>query len=164
MPRGCALWPSCGSSWPGTWAGDDRRTSRLLRDVVYQLGVRQSTNACRERMMAEWACPSWPRCLSGYKSFGSRRARRARFLRRLPPRSFACSGVDEPQFAGVGHQDLVAAPLQEPANPGRVGPGLDRDGHRRPLRSEASPEGLRGGAQSRPSSITSALSVSMRQR
>jgi len=28
-----------------------------------------------------------------------------------------------------------------------VGPGLDRDAHRRPLRSEASPEGLRGGAQ-----------------
>ena len=41
--------------------------------------VRQPTNACRERMMAMWAWDSSPRCLSGYSSFGSSRARRARF-------------------------------------------------------------------------------------
>jgi len=37
----------------------------------------------------------------------------------------AHTGIDEPQFAGVGNQHLVATLLQEPANPGRVGSGLD---------------------------------------
>jgi hypothetical protein len=32
----------------------------------------------------------------------------------------ALVGVDEPQFPSVGHQHLVAALLQEPANPRRV--------------------------------------------
>jgi hypothetical protein len=59
---------------------------------------------------------------------------------------FAFVGVDEPQLARVGHQDLVAALLQEPANPGRVGPHLDGYTHR-PLGGEASTESLGGGAQ-----------------
>ena len=33
-------------------------------------------------------------------------------------------GVDESQFASIGHQDLVRALLQEPANPRRVGSRL----------------------------------------
>src|SRR5215208_5142018 len=41
--------------------------------------VRVLTSAWRERIKAIWAWESSPRCLSGYKSFGSRRARRARF-------------------------------------------------------------------------------------
>jgi len=35
-------------------------------------------------------------------------------------------GIDEPQFAGVGHRDLVATPLEHSASPGRVGSRLDR--------------------------------------
>jgi hypothetical protein len=54
-------------------------------------------------------------------------------------------GVDEPQFAGVGHKDLVATLLQEPANPGRVGSGLDGDAQRG-LGSEASPQSFWGGS------------------
>src|SRR5687768_4575459 len=93
--------------------------------------------------MARWAWEPSPLCLSGCKSFGSTLARRARFLRRLPPRSFACSGVDEPQLAGVGNQHLVATLLKQTAYPGRVGPGLD--GYTQLLlRSEASPEGIGG--------------------
>src|SRR5215207_1194691 len=38
---------------------------------------------------------------------------------------FALVGVDEPQFAGVGHKHLVAALLEYPACPRRVGTGLD---------------------------------------
>ena len=71
---------------------------------------------------------------------------------------FALVGVDEPQFAGVGHKHLVAALLQDPARPRRVGTRLDCYAYRRLLGGEASPEGLRGGAQSRPSSITWPLS------
>ena len=41
----------------------------------------------------------------------------------------ALVGIDEPQFAGIGHQDLVAALLQHPACPGRVGSSLDCDAH-----------------------------------
>src|SRR5215210_4311994 len=55
-------------------------------------------------------------------------------------------GVDEPQFASVGHQYVVATLLQEPANPERVGSSLYGDAQRL-LRSEASPEGLGVGAQ-----------------
>jgi len=40
----------------------------------------------------------------------------------------------------------VAALLQEPADPGRVGPRLHGDAHG-PLGGEAPPEGLGGGAQ-----------------
>src|SRR5919112_1055296 len=36
-PLGYARALSCGSSLQGTWADGLRRTSRLLRDVVYQL-------------------------------------------------------------------------------------------------------------------------------
>jgi hypothetical protein len=59
---------------------------------------------------------------------------------------FLLVGVDEPEFAGVGHQDLVATPFQEPANPGRVGSRFYGDAQG-PLRGEASPEGFGGGAQ-----------------
>jgi hypothetical protein len=76
---------------------------------------------------------------------------------------FAFVGVDESQFAGIGHQDLVGAPFEQTANPGRVGSCLDGYAHGL-LGGEASPEGFRGGAQSRPSSITSPLCVSMRHR
>ena len=55
-------------------------------------------------------------------------------------------GVDEPQFASVGHQHLVATLLQEPTDPGRVGPRLNGDAQG-PLRSEASPQSFGGGAQ-----------------
>ena len=48
-------------------------------------------------------------------------------------------GVDEPQLAGIGHKDLVAALLQEPAYPGRVGSRFYGDAHRRLLGGEASP-------------------------
>jgi hypothetical protein len=41
--------------------------------------VRQPINACLERIKAMWARPSSLRCLSGYNSIGSTRARRARF-------------------------------------------------------------------------------------
>ena len=41
--------------------------------------VRQLTSASRERTMAIWVWASSLRCLSGYKSFGSTRARRPRF-------------------------------------------------------------------------------------
>src|SRR5215211_8196056 len=58
----------------------------------------------------------------------------------------ACSSVDEPQLACVGYQYLVAALLQEPANPGRVGSGLYSYAHG-PLGGEAPTESLGGGAQ-----------------
>jgi hypothetical protein len=58
----------------------------------------------------------------------------------------ALVGVDQSQFAGVGHKYLVAALLQNPAGPGRVGAGLDGNAHRS-LRSEASPEGFGAGTQ-----------------
>ena len=35
-------------------------------------------------------------------------------------------GIDELQLAGVGHQHLMTALLEHPANPGRVGARLDR--------------------------------------
>jgi hypothetical protein len=59
---------------------------------------------------------------------------------------FALVGVDEPELPGVGHQHLVAALLQEPANPGRVGSRFHRDAQRG-LGGEASSEGFWGGAQ-----------------
>ena len=105
-----------------------------------------------------------PRCWSGYNSFGSTLASRARFLRRRSRRSCACSSVDEPQLAGIGHQNLMSALLQDPACPRGVGSGLNCDAQRRPLGGEASFESLGVSAQSRPSSITSPLSVSMRHR
>jgi hypothetical protein len=55
-------------------------------------------------------------------------------------------GVDQPQFAGVGHQYLVAALLQNPACPGRMGTSFYGDAQRG-LGSEASSEGLGGGTQ-----------------
>jgi hypothetical protein len=61
--------------------------------------------------------------------------------------SLALVGVDEPQLPGIGHKDLVAALLEHPARPGRVGSGLDGYAHRRPLRRKAPLEGLGGGAQ-----------------
>ena len=48
------------------------------------------------------------------------------------------------ELAGVGDQDLVTEPLQEPADPGRVHPGLDGDPHRLRLR-EAPLEGRGAG-------------------
>src|SRR5215204_3758988 len=56
-------------------------------------------------------------------------------------------GVDEPQLPSVGHKHLVAALLQEPANPGRVGARFYGDAHRRLLGGEASSEGLGAGPQ-----------------
>jgi hypothetical protein len=41
--------------------------------------VRQPTKACLERRMAMWAWEPSSLCLTGYKSFGSRRANLARF-------------------------------------------------------------------------------------
>jgi hypothetical protein len=55
-------------------------------------------------------------------------------------------GVDESQFASVGHQHLVATFLEHPARPRRVGPCFDRDAHGA-LRGEATLEGFGGGAQ-----------------
>src|SRR5215210_2870081 len=76
--------------------------------------------------------------------------------------AFVC--VDEPQFTRIGHQDLVTTLLeQHPAHPRRVSPCLDCYAQR-PLRGEAAPEGFGSSAQSRPSSIISPLSWSMRQR
>jgi hypothetical protein len=46
---------------------------------------------------------------------------------------FAFVGVDESQLAGIGHQDLVGAPFEQTANPGRVGSCLYCDAHRRLL-------------------------------
>jgi hypothetical protein len=51
---------------------------------------------------------------------------------------FAFVGVDESQFAGIGHQHLVTTLLQEPANPGRVGSRFYGDAHGL-LGGEASP-------------------------
>ena len=53
-------------------------------------------------------------------------------------------GVDKPQFASIGHQDLVAALLQHPANPGRVGSRFYGYAQRL-LEGEASSESLWGG-------------------
>jgi len=50
-------------------------------------------------------------------------------------------GVDEPQFACVGHKYLVATLLQHPARPGRVGSGLYCYAHGR-LGGEAPLEGF----------------------
>ena len=61
-------------------------------------------------------------------------------------RSFACSSVDEPQFAGISHKDVVATPFEHSANPGRVGSGLDRDAQGL-LGGEAPLEGFGAGAQ-----------------
>ena len=55
-------------------------------------------------------------------------------------------GIDEPQFASIGYQHLVAAFLQDPAHPRRVSTRLDCDAQRL-LRTEAPPEGLRSGTQ-----------------
>jgi hypothetical protein len=59
---------------------------------------------------------------------------------------FAFVGVDEPQFAGIGHQHLVSALLEHSAHPRRVSSSLDGYAHGL-LGGEASPEGLGGGAQ-----------------
>jgi hypothetical protein len=55
-------------------------------------------------------------------------------------------GVDQSQFAGVGHQDLVATLLQDPARPGRVGASLDGYAHRL-FGGEAPLEGFGAGTQ-----------------
>jgi hypothetical protein len=59
---------------------------------------------------------------------------------------FAFVGIDEPQFASIGHQDLVAALLEQTAYPGRVGTGLYSYTERL-LTSEAPPQSLRGSTQ-----------------
>jgi hypothetical protein len=56
-------------------------------------------------------------------------------------------GIDEPKFAGVGHQYLVATLLSYPAHPGGVGTRLDCYAHRGQLGGEASSESLWGGTQ-----------------
>ena len=58
----------------------------------------------------------------------------------------ALVGVDEPQLPSVGHKDLVAALLQEPANPGRMGSRFYGYAHGL-LGGEASPYGFGGGRQ-----------------
>src|SRR5215208_3147458 len=60
----------------------------------------------------------------------------------------ALVSVDEPQLPCIGHKDLVAALLQDPACPRGVGSSLDCDAHRRPLGGEASFESLGSCAQS----------------
>ncbi len=55
-------------------------------------------------------------------------------------------GIDEPQFTSIGYQNLVATPLEHPANPGRMGSRLDGYAQR-PLTGKAPPEGFWGGAQ-----------------
>jgi hypothetical protein len=55
-------------------------------------------------------------------------------------------GVDEPQFAGIGHKDLVAAFFEHPAHPRRMSSRLYCDSHG-PLGGEAPPEGFGGGTQ-----------------
>jgi hypothetical protein len=106
-PQGCALRPSCGSSSQQATTEGFHRSSY----PGFTSCVRQPTNACRERIMAIWAWAFSPRCWRGYRSFGSRRARRARFLRRRSRPFCACSGVDEPQFTSIGHQHLMTALL-----------------------------------------------------
>jgi hypothetical protein len=59
----------------------------------------------------------------------------------------ALIGIDEPQFASIGHQHLVAAFLEHPANPWRVSTRLYGDAHRRLLRSETPPQSLGSGTQ-----------------
>src|SRR5215212_8614542 len=41
----------------------------------------------------------------------------------------ALIGIDEPQLAGVGHQDLMSTLFEHPACPGRVGSSLDGYAH-----------------------------------
>jgi hypothetical protein len=61
---------------------------------------------------------------------------------------FAFVRIDEPQFASIGHQDLVAALLEQTAYPGRVGTGLYSYTERL-LTSEAQPHSaLREGGAS----------------
>jgi len=61
---------------------------------------------------------------------------------------FAPGGVDEPQFPSIGYQHLVAAVLEYPANPRRVGARLYGYAQRLVLlRGEALPEGLGDGTQ-----------------
>jgi hypothetical protein len=60
---------------------------------------------------------------------------------------FAFVGVDEPQLACVGYQHLVAAFLQEPANPRRVGSRLYGYAQWLLLGGKASSESLGCGAQ-----------------
>src|SRR5918994_1576760 len=87
--------------------------------------VRLATKACRERMIARCAWEPSPRCLSGYKSFGSEGAPGVPQVLGVDLILFVLVSVDEPQLTGVGHQNLVATRLQHPANPRRVGSGLD---------------------------------------
>src|SRR5829696_1863083 len=61
--------------------------------------------------------------------------------------TLALVGVDEPYLAGIGHQNLVAQLLQQPANPRRMGAHLD--GYAQLLlRVKALLEGFGGGTQS----------------
>jgi hypothetical protein len=61
----------------------------------------------------------------------------------IEPVVLAALGVDEPELAGVGHQDLVGASSQHAADPGRVRARLERHAHR--LDADETPlEGLRG--------------------
>jgi hypothetical protein len=76
----------------------------------------------------------------------------------------ALVAVDEPQFTGIGHQHLVAAPLQKPAHPGRVGSHLDGDAQMMPLGTEPTFEGFRGGAQPTLFQDLATLSVSTKHR
>jgi hypothetical protein len=71
--------------------------------------------------------------------------------------------VDEPQLAGDGHQDLVAALLEYPARPRRVGSRLDCDAHGA-LGGEAPSEGLGAGTQPTLLEHLAALLVDEAQR
>src|SRR5215204_2150459 len=58
----------------------------------------------------------------------------------------ALIGIDEPQFASIGHQHLVGAFLEHLAHPRRVSTRLYCDAQRL-LRSETPSQSLGGGAQ-----------------
>jgi hypothetical protein len=112
--------------------------------VVYQL--RASTHQCLTRAdygqvsLGTFApVPEWVQQLRIHSSQASQ-------VLGVDLIGFTLVGVDETQFTGIGHQYLVATPLEQTANPGRVGSCLD--GYtQRLLRGEAPPQSLRGSAQ-----------------
>jgi hypothetical protein len=83
---------------------------------------------------------------------------------RLSRRSCACSGIDEPQFRGIGHQYLMSTLLEYPACPRRVGASLSiamRIGGCSETKRRKKASGV---VRSLPSSITSPLSESRRHK
>jgi hypothetical protein len=68
-------------------------------------------------------------------------------------------GIDQPGLARIGYKDFVAALMEDPAYPGWVGAHLDGDLHLL-FGVEAAAQAIRGGTQSRPSSIILPLSLS----